>query len=188
MLRAKTNCSKLKIIRCPRCGRKFCSETNILQHMNQPTSSCHAIWHEQHTHPLHHFSESHLFTAEHGWVLPDNPVHNHNSLGTFNTVCDLLDPDVEIDDNEGEVPQGRFIETYEGCSKTFLGGKTFMDTFREDTYAHERAENLYFPFALHEEWQFTSWLLCSRLSLMAINSLLLLKIVSQPCCSCFYIH
>ncbi|KAL4063491.1 hypothetical protein J3A83DRAFT_4077707, partial [Scleroderma citrinum] len=64
-------------------------------------------------------------------------------------------------------------------SKTFLGGKTFMDTFREDTYAHERAENLYFPFALHEEWQFTSWLLCSRLSLMAINSLLLLKIFKQ---------
>ncbi|KAI6020706.1 hypothetical protein BKA83DRAFT_4055877, partial [Pisolithus microcarpus] len=43
-----------------------------------------------------------------------------------------------------------------------------------------RQNNLYFPFASQEEWQFTSWLLCSRLSLTAIDSLLALDIVSQP--------
>lgn len=166
--------------------RKSCSETNVLQHMNQPTSSCHAIWHdEQHAHPLHHFLQPRPFTTEHGWVLPDNPVHNYNNLGAFDADSDLLDPDVRMDDNKGEVPQGRFIETYEGCSETFPGGKTFMDTFRKDKCAHERMENLYFPFASHGEWQFAFWLLCSRLSLTAINSLLSLEVMSQLSCSCF---
>ncbi|KAF8546450.1 hypothetical protein OG21DRAFT_1426987 [Imleria badia] len=66
------------------------------------------------------------------------------------------------------------MDTYEGCSEAFPGGKTFMDTFRDDQYANERQQNLYFPFALHKEWMFASWLLCLGISLTAIDSLLLL--------------
>jgi hypothetical protein len=30
----------MPFVRCPRCGKKFKDETNLLQHMNQPFSSC----------------------------------------------------------------------------------------------------------------------------------------------------
>ena len=31
---------ELKKVSCPHCGRKFCSTTNMLQHMNQPLGPC----------------------------------------------------------------------------------------------------------------------------------------------------
>jgi hypothetical protein len=40
MPRVKTTRRWLKAISCPRCGKKFCTATNVLQHMNQPTGSC----------------------------------------------------------------------------------------------------------------------------------------------------
>ncbi|KAI5988015.1 hypothetical protein EDD15DRAFT_2199192 [Pisolithus albus] len=72
---------------------------------------------------------------------------------------------------------GKFVEVYEGSSEVFPGGKSFMDTFHEDQYSSERRSNLYFPFASQQEWQFASWLLHSRLSLTAIDSLLALGIL-----------
>ena len=74
-------------------------------------------------------------------------------------------------------PMSRFVETYEGCSEAFPGGKTFMDAFHNDQYADERQQNLYFPFALCKEWQFALWLLHSGLTLTSIDSLLALDIV-----------
>lgn len=73
----------------------------------------------------------------------------------------------------------RFVESYEGCSETFPGGKTFMDTFKEDQFAADRQHNPYYPFASGDEWEFASWLLRSGLSLAAIDSLMSLKLVSN---------
>ena len=82
--------------------------------------------------------------------------------------------DVEM--GGSELP-GKFTEAYEGCSEAFPGGWSFIDRFSEDQYTDERQQNLYFPFASQEEWQFASWLLHSHLSLAAIDSLLSLDIV-----------
>lgn len=71
-----------------------------------------------------------------------------------------------------------FVQAFEGCSEAFAGGKSFMDNFRQEEHAAERRANLYFPFASREEWQLASWILRSRLSLSAIDSLLSLDIVS----------
>ena len=74
----------------------------------------------------------------------------------------------------------RFVEVlFEGCAEQFPGGKTFMDEFRNDRYAEERRQNLYFPWASRREWAFASWLLRSRLSMAAIDSLLSLELVSD---------
>ncbi|KIJ13948.1 hypothetical protein PAXINDRAFT_13271 [Paxillus involutus ATCC 200175] len=78
-----------------------------------------------------------------------------------------------------ELRQGRFVEMFTGCAEFFPGGKTFMDVFREDQYTEQRQENLYFPWASKEEWAFVSWLLCSRLSMAAIDSLLYLDIIKN---------
>ena len=181
MPKAKTNRGKAKTISCPRCGKKFYSETNVLQHMNQPLSLCRVLWHEEeYTHLLHQLFEpgqNRFMEDESGgivpeteadlpqdrWVPPGSQDDNHSHSGEFGTAGD---------------PSDRFTETYEGCSKVYPGGKTFMDTFQMDQYTEERTINPYFPFASREEWQFASWLLHSRLSLKAIDSLLSLDIVS----------
>ena len=182
MPKAKTNRGRPKNISCPSCGKKFCSETNVLQHLNQPTSSCRAtLWQEEITELLHQFStfgqnssteNAAAGTHESGgecWTPPEIP--DVGNTGEFGTAGDMS--------GEQGTSFGRFIEVYEGCSEAFPGGKSFMDAFQEDQYAEERKQNLYFPFASREEWQFASWLLRSRLSLAAIDSLLALDIVSE---------
>ena len=134
MPKAKTNCGKAKTISCPRCRKKFYLETNILQHMNQPLSLCCVLWHEEkYTHPLHQLFEPHQNCfMENGsgeilkteadlpqdcWAPSGSQDDNHSHLGKFGTAGD---------------PSDRFTETYEGCSKVYPGGKTFMDTFQMD--------------------------------------------------------
>ena len=73
----------------------------------------------------------------------------------------------------------QFVEGYAGCVEQFPGGKNFMDEFRNDRYAEERRQNLYFSWASRREWAFASWLLRSRLSMAAIDSLLSLELVSN---------
>ena len=163
MPKVKTNHGKAQTISCPRCGKKFCSEMNVLQHMNQPISVCHVLWHEEeHTHPLHQLSEPHQnhcmeneaggipktdFSPGH-WMPPGNQDDNHSTSGTFGTAGNLFD--------QGEAAPVKFTGAYKGCSEVFPGGETFMDTFQMDQYAEERTANVYFPFASCKEWQFAS--------------------------------
>ncbi|KAF8125875.1 hypothetical protein EV363DRAFT_1095058, partial [Boletus edulis] len=72
-----------------------------------------------------------------------------------------------------------FIETFPDCSNSYAGGLSFMDLFWQDKYAEEQRENLYFPFACGEEWEFSSWCIHSGLSMAAIDSLLLLTIIKR---------
>ena len=177
MPKIKTNCGKPKNISCPSCGKKFCSETNVLQHLNQPSSSCRATFWQEGSGNLsqrrQNFSTENEAAGTHEsrecWTPPENP--DDGNPGEFGNVGDTS--------GEQDTSFGRFIKIYDGCSEVFPGGKSFMDTFQEDRYAEERKENLYFPFASHEEWQFASWLLRSRLSIAAIDSLLALDIVSE---------
>ncbi|KAI6023292.1 hypothetical protein EDC04DRAFT_2574795 [Pisolithus marmoratus] len=54
-----------------------------------------------------------------------------------------------------------------------------MDFFWQDVYAKEHRENLYYPFTSSKEWQFSSWCMCSGLSMSTIDSLLSLNITKQ---------
>lgn len=207
MPRAKTNHRNLRNISCPRCGKKFRSETNVLQHMNQPMGSC---GEGLSSHPLH---QTYFNPHVQSWAAEVSAGTSHSGppvdQSSAGDTCrfhspsidsrsppscpgrddaeqpsDLEHPDsrsnMDVDecvDVDPEVPSGKFVEMYEGCSEAFPGGRTFMDEFWRDKHAAERRENLYFPFASREEWQFASWLLRSRLSLSAINSLLSLDIV-----------
>lgn len=108
----------------------------------------------------------------------DVPAHTEDDNQGFDGAVDL---DVTMDpEEETEVPEGSrkdFVEFFEGSGETFPGGKSFLDDFRQDEHAAERRDNLYFPFASHDEWQLASWLLRSRLSISALDSLLSLNIV-----------
>ncbi|KAI6004677.1 hypothetical protein EDD15DRAFT_2155438 [Pisolithus albus] len=54
-----------------------------------------------------------------------------------------------------------------------------MDSFWQDAHAEERRENLFYPFASSEEWQFSSWCMRSGLSMSTIDSLLSLNIIKR---------
>lgn len=184
MPRAKNTRGKLKTISCPGCGKKFCTETRVLQHMNQPTSSCfgRSIFET--------FNSARDGTADSNSEQPRHPEEDQ-VLNRDHPPPGGNDDDFEMDyvppnagDDQpflGPPPEqlrpGRFVEMFEGCAESFPGGKTFMDVFREDQYAEQRRENRYFPFASKQEWDFASWTLRSRLSMAAIDSLLSLDIV-----------
>jgi hypothetical protein len=53
-----------------------------------------------------------------------------------------------------------------------------MDGFNADPYAEKRSGNVYHPFSSKEEWGLASWLLCSGLSMRAVDDFLALPIVS----------
>jgi hypothetical protein len=72
---------------------------------------------------------------------------------------------------------GLFIEEYEGSAKEYGTSTTFMEEFDHDQYAGERVENLYYPFASRDEWEFAAFLLRSDLSMASIDSLLSLNLV-----------
>lgn len=113
----------------------------------------------------------------------DDPYASASPRDDFGQAFDPADSESVIamptnsETHMGQASSNTFVETYEGCSEVFPGGKSFMDNFRQDKYAGERQENLYFPFASREEWQLASWLLRSHLSLSAIDLLLSLDVV-----------
>lgn len=71
-----------------------------------------------------------------------------------------------------------FMQEYEGAAKTWGLGKTFMDVFDEDSFAHLRKECPYYPFSTKEEWKLAVFLLCSDLSMAEVNKFLKLSLVS----------
>ena len=54
-----------------------------------------------------------------------------------------------------------------------------MDEFEDDEHAAMREDNLYYPWASRPEWELASFLLCSSLSMAAIDQFLSLDLVSE---------
>ena len=104
---------------------------------------------------LHH-EEDHLAAA---------PVLDHSEFDVME-----IDNQLEVEGVAGT--QGPIIEVFEGASKTYGKGTTFMAQFDHDRFAKERTANLYYPFASREEWELASFLLCSSLSMHAIDTFL----------------
>ncbi|KIK13390.1 hypothetical protein PISMIDRAFT_118996 [Pisolithus microcarpus 441] len=69
------------------------------------------------------------------------------------------------------------VEVYLGAAVSYVSGLTFMDKFFADKYGELCKENIFYPFTSQEDWQITSWLLHSCLSMAAINSFLSLELV-----------
>jgi hypothetical protein len=113
--------------------------------------------------------------------VPSSPLDFHSYRGPGIDEPGLGDIGMDMRslaiNGEAQTKQ-TFTEMYQGCSQAFSGGSTFMESFWQDKYAPERRENLYFPLASGNEWQFASWCLCSGLSMAAVDSLLSLNIVS----------
>ncbi|KAH7917126.1 hypothetical protein BV22DRAFT_1026954, partial [Leucogyrophana mollusca] len=70
-------------------------------------------------------------------------------------------------------------EVFVGAGGIYGYSSTFMDQFDMDENASLRKENIYYPFASHQDWEIASWLLRSGLSMGAINSFLSLELMSS---------
>ncbi|KAG1870495.1 hypothetical protein C8R48DRAFT_670848 [Suillus tomentosus] len=90
----------------------------------------------------------------------------------FNTEDEMMNIDFDRAhfQDEGELSE---VEMYEGAGTCYArDGVTFLDLFDADKYAEHRKENLFYPFASREEWEVADFLLCSPLSMAAINQFL----------------
>ena len=81
---------------------------------------------------------------------------------------------IEMDiEGTGEI----FIEEYDGATKEYGLGKTFMMEFNNDSFSDERITNLYYPFKSRAEWEFAFFLFRSDLSMATIDTFLSLKLI-----------
>ncbi|KAG0698406.1 hypothetical protein DFH29DRAFT_983887 [Suillus ampliporus] len=70
-----------------------------------------------------------------------------------------------------------FVEHFKGAAKIYQRGQTFQDRFNMDAYATHCKENIYYPFASLQDWELGSFLLCSSLSMAAIDQFLGLELI-----------
>ena len=146
---------------CPSCHKRFAKDSDVLRHMNHPATSCMSSF---------DFLES---------ILRPNgqtPTTSHQNNETDHDTGDETTNGNETTNISG----ADYYEDIHPNAPIILGsGAGFMDDFNDDRYAEKRRENLYFPFSSKAEWGLASWLLCSGLSMRAINDFLALPIVSS---------
>jgi hypothetical protein len=85
--------------------------------------------------------------------------------------------------------QGPFIiKKHPTSSSRFGRGETFTVQFEKVRFAEMRKEHLYYPLASRDEWKLAAFLLHSRLSMVAMDRFLNLKLVSyNPKCGVYLI-
>jgi len=176
------NLERLQMPRCPRCAKRFKSNTRVLQHMNQPHSLC-AAWVPE------------LFRVAE--ILTTRTVETHHNGPSSHRVSDtfpadtqedyIFDEDQAMDDSpewhfpsSTPGPNNPLEEEYTGAAKVYGQGQTFMDRFGADIYAEHRETNLYYPFASKGDWEIGNFLEGSSLSMSAIDAFLSLELVSYP--------
>ena len=97
-------------------------------------------------------------------------------------VSPFVAPDIQSDATSEPIPsRSQFkyhIKVYPGAAQTYGKGPVFMDKFNGDQCATMREENLYYPWASCTEWEIALFLLCSSLSMAAIDKFLSLELVS----------
>lgn len=164
-------------VRCPRCGKKFKDQTNLLQHMNQPFSSC-----------LTHFEEciNIATTLQSGPTISESDDMDQQGFEPpffMDTAEDYFVssiPASTCQNPEDEDKQNPFNSKKHPTSGSVYGrGETFMDKCDKDKFTERRTGNIYYPFASRGEWELASFLLRSRLSMAAVDSFLKLELVSH---------
>ena len=157
---------------CPSCQKEFLDDSRVLRHMNNPHTSCQS-WLQ--------FLESTLqgvsgpsTTAHPSPSSQANDTTNNNESASNN---DTTHDNESTSDNDMSATM-HYEDVHPNAPSFFGSGPTFMDKFSTDSHADKREENLYYPFRSREEWSLSSWLLCSGLSMRAIDDFLALPIVN----------
>lgn len=174
------------MVRCPRCGKAFTSESGVLRHMNQPLSACTTF-----TEELVTISDTlaNFRARPRGDQTPPSSSHrepSESSSSSNDPNSPPLSP-MDVDDQSNRAPSNTtctnstlpspYIEVHPAAGKVLGHGRTFMDDFKADAYAEERTELPYYPFTSRDEWELASFLLRSSLSMKSIDAFLSLNMV-----------
>lgn len=170
---------------CPRCGRKFKTNTSLLQHINQPSSSCLTHFEERinfasalQTGPITAELSKPQSTSDKNNDIAQDPFEPPSLMDTAEDTPSAL-PHPSSSRNLREEPNPFRINYHPTSGKCYGRGETFMDQFDKDGFADSRAKGqLYYPFASRDEWELASFLLQSNLSMASIDSFLKLELVS----------
>ncbi|KAJ7017066.1 hypothetical protein C8F04DRAFT_1406293 [Mycena alexandri] len=176
---------------CPICTKKFPNSRRCRQHMNQPNGRCH---------PGIHLAVLNAAKNYASWGAPRDggqDYDNNANPGSTDDFQDEFDSGVDYDSDNAPnfghpgstsplmertpepLTKGPVREYFEGASRTFGEGKTFMASFHEDRYTKERQSNVYYPFASAEEWEFASFLARSNMSNESIDEMLKLQLTAK---------
>ncbi|KAJ7838401.1 hypothetical protein B0H13DRAFT_1911872 [Mycena leptocephala] len=153
---------------CPICCTRFTNRQNCLRHMNQPHGRCHASLHPAVLKAGQTITEKYKLLASQNEEQAEEPFEN--MMDTSDTNDDReqsppqdagfydydqhLDDDSHLDDEPNvPAPNSPHREYYKGAAKTYGRADTFMDIFRQDKYAKDRENNVYYPFASADEWE-----------------------------------
>ena len=172
---------------CPRCGKKFDDTARVLNHMNQPISSCRTYYEE-----LLQIAET-IGSPEgvqSSGICPEDQPHEmedsemDRSARGSSPIFDksrsptpmAIDEDPMIDTSSSHP---FFTEFFPNASKIFGSGPTFIDNFDNDEFSKERQVHSHYPFASKDEWQLASFLLRSGLSMAALDLFFKLELVGN---------
>ena len=160
------NCSMASLLdsQCPSCEKRFPNDSLVLRHMNNPLTSC-ASWFD--------YLKSISSTQSH------HPTDRRTSSPTETNDLEATGHEEPTSNPRASAPP-RYEDIHPNAPSVFGSGPGFMDAFNADRHAEARSQNLYYPFSSKEEWGLSSWLLCSGLSMRAIDEFLALPIVSPP--------
>jgi hypothetical protein len=148
-------------VRCPRCGKKFKDQTSLLQHMNQPFSSC-----------LMHFEECIDITTNLSSVptiseSDDAGQQSFEPSDFMDTAegyfASSLPADTSQNPKDSDTRNPFNITKHPTSGSVYGCGETFMDRCDKDKFAERRKGNIYYPFASRDEWELASFLLRSTI-------------------------
>jgi hypothetical protein len=173
---------------CQLCGKKFHDTARVLNHMNQPISSCRTYYEE-----LLLIAETTQAGCPSGspegvqssGIRPEDRPHEMDrsaASGGSSPIFDNPTPMATDDDPMTASSHSNspfFTEFYPGASKIFGSGPTFIDNFDNDEFSEERQAHPYYPFASKDEWQMASFLLRSGLSMAALDQFFKLELVGD---------
>ena len=154
---------------CPSCGKcSFANHDTVSRYMTQPKSGC-SFWFND----LVRIRQDLLVRNGNG------DLNDVQAISIESGTRDERDPLVDGNDQMSldEDPQSSSIEYFPGATWTYRGGSTFIDKFHTDEFSNHRASNIYYLFTSAGDWELGLWLLCSGLSMNAINSFLSLDLV-----------
>ncbi|KAG1834198.1 hypothetical protein EV424DRAFT_1532426 [Suillus variegatus] len=110
-------------------------------------------------------------------VHVNNPDCPYSDEGVaVNLESDVLGSGAESLSSQASKPKV-FVEHFKGAAKVYQCSQTFQDRFNMDAYAAHHKENIYYPFASLQDWELSSFLLCSSLSMATIDQFLRLELV-----------
>jgi len=168
------------MVHCPRCGKNFLDESRVVNHMNQPISSC-LIFYEEVTRMNEALAASKAQDASPSPRRSPSPQDqfppsSSNSIHDQDPFSEHMDVD-QGDEESEQLPTPPFRVDYPGASQTYGKGTSFMDVFEQDAHSLERRAQPYYPFASNHEWEMASFLLRSNLSMKSIDKFLKLHLV-----------